>query len=195
MRRPHGLDLPEQRKGGRGSFPESDGKHPAEKSDTALVAARVRARPQCAQSSALCGSLASPRLGQGRAPTSSRWRAETPRRSGRECRRPRCPGGSCRSCSGAQRHLSWGPLSAGQGLGCSPRNDPRARCRPLPPRAHLWRWRRPPWPGAACSAGPGQPCPSSWSWRSWLCGTHQTQSGAGRVKDCSGRQAAPEALA
>lgn len=44
MQRPRGLDLPEPRKGGRGSFPESDGKHQAEKSETALVWARMWGR-------------------------------------------------------------------------------------------------------------------------------------------------------
>lgn len=210
------------------------------------------------------GRLQAPHLHPGRgARTSSPRHAETPRRSGRACPRPRCPGGSCRSCFGAQRHLGDGvgfavgsssPARAGghgHGLG----NEPRTTCRelrvpgerpqpgmlgvgigagrrgalrtagirgatqgttalgssptgrgpegksygwqsargppppmdagvgarpaphPRPRPPHRWRWHRPPWPGAACSAGPARPCPSWCSWRSWLCGTRQTRSG------------------
>ena len=67
--------------------------------------------------------------------------------------------------------------ASGPGAPKAPRGAPPPALR-LPP--HLWRWRRPPWPGAACSADPGPPCPSSWSWHSWLCDTRQTRSGAGR---------------
>lgn len=45
--------------------------------------------------------------------TSSQWRAGTPRRSGRVCPHPRCPGGSCRSCCGVQRHLGVGSRALG----------------------------------------------------------------------------------
>lgn len=56
----------------------------------------------------------------------------------------------------------------------------------LPP-SHLWHWRTPLWPGAACFAGLARPCPSWWNWHSWLCGTRQTQSGICWVKECSRR--------
>lgn len=68
--------------------------------------------------------------------TSSRRHAETRRRSGRACPRPRCPGGSCRSCFGAQRHLGGGvgvavgssnPARA-RSHGHSPGNEPRTTC-------------------------------------------------------------------
>lgn len=79
--------------------------------------------------------------------TSSQWHAETPQRFGRACPHPRCPGGSCRSCFGAQRHLgmvgvgvtvsSSGPTRLG-GHVHGPRNDPRTRFRDLRvPGKHL----------------------------------------------------------